>query len=160
MAKWFGGRFNGLEVNMTIKALPVAVALAAVALGLAPAIAQTSGGVEAKIPFEFTIGGKTLPPADYIIDVAGSTSPAVLMIRAKDGSVRVMFDTDQLPEKRDPQTVTLVFDDLGSKVYLMEVWGVVDSGRSVKHIVDGEIVKRAPEGSRRRIDAVRITPKQ
>ena len=141
---------------MAMRALVVAV----LALSFAPSFAQTSGGIEAQIPFEFTIGGKTLPPADYIIDVAGSTSPAVLMLRAKDGSVRVMFDTDQLSEKRDPQTVTLVFDDLGSRIFLMEVWGVVDSGRSVKHIVDGQVVKRAPEASRRRLDAVRIGPRE
>ena len=160
MAKEVQARFNRLtEVNMTAKAIKTVVAFAALALAIAPLRAQSGGTIEAQIPFEFTVGGKLLPPAEYIFDLAGTTTPNVLTIRAKDGSTRVMFDTDQLSAKQDPKTIALVFDDIGSRIYLMEVWGLENSGRGVKNMVDGVVLKRAPEGSRRRITAVRTVPK-
>jgi hypothetical protein len=68
-----------------------------------------------------------------------------------------MLDTDQLPAKDDPEAVTLVFDKIGDKLYLMEVWGVGNSGRGVKHIVDGEVLARGSEESRQRVAATRVS---
>src|SRR5262245_32910569 len=133
---------------MKVKSLPVALWL--LSLATTPSFA-ISGTIEAKIPFEFTIGDKILPGADYIFEVASTTGASVLTIRSKETGERVMFDSDQLPEKADPKRVELVFDRIRDKVFLMEVWGVVDSGRGVKHMVDGELLARAPETSRQHI---------
>jgi hypothetical protein len=115
-----------------------------------------SGSIHADIPFEFVIGDSVLPPAGYIIDVAGGMGPGVLTIRTTESGERVMFDTNQIPDKADPKTIELVFDTVGDKNYLTEVWGVTDSGRAVKHLVDGHPVARVSEGSRRHVTAVRI----
>jgi len=145
---------------MTAKVIKTLVAFAALALAIPPSGAQSGGTIQAQIPFEFAVGGKLLPPGDYIFDLAGTTTPNVLVVRAKDGSTRVMFDTDQLSAKQDPETIALVFDDIGSRVYLTEVWGLENSGRGVKNMVDGVVLKRASEQSRRRVNATRVVPKE
>src|SRR5262245_46998353 len=120
---------------MTARASIAAAALAVLVLANAPSFAQSGGSIEAKIPFDFAVGGRALGPADYIIDLAGTTEPNMLSIRAKDGSVKLMFDTEQIAEKRDPEMVELVFDTMGDTNYLVEVWGLTNSGRGVKNIV-------------------------
>lgn len=135
--------------------LPITAAILTLALGSAQALA-VSGSIQAQIPFEFLIGDTVLPAADYIIEIASGTGPSVLTIRTTATAQRVMFDTNQVPEKDDPKMLGLVFDTVGDKTYLTEVWGVTDSGRSVKHLVDGHPLKRAPAGSRHRITAIRV----
>jgi len=49
-----------------------------------------------------------------------------------------------------------VFDKIGDTTYLMEVWGVTDSGRGVKHTVDGKPLAAVKNASRQKITATRI----
>jgi len=144
---------------MKTRILSGTLAILGLVLGSTQALA-VSGSIQAEIPFEFAIGNKVLPPARYIVDVASGTGPGVLTIRTMESGERVMFDTDQMPEKADPKTVELVFDTEGEKTYLTEVWGVTDSGRAVKHLVDGHPLDRAPEASRRHVTAVRVDQRE
>jgi hypothetical protein len=138
---------------MRIRSLPVAVAIVGFLLGGTQASAAS---IQTTVPFEFVIGDKVLPPAAYIVETASGADPSVLRIRTMESGDRVMFDTNQMPEKADPKTIELVFDTIGDKTYLTEVWGVTDSGREVKHIVDGHLLKRPSEASRRRVTALRV----
>ena len=138
---------------MRYRHLPLAIAISGLVLGGTEALAAS---IQTKVPFEFVIGNKVLPPADYIVETAGGMEPSVLRIRTMETGDRVMFDTNQMPEKADPKTTELVFDTIGDKTYLTEVWGVTDSGREVKHIVDGHRLERPSEASRRRVAALRI----
>jgi hypothetical protein len=140
---------------MKIRILLGTVAILGLVLGSTHAF-NMAGSIQADIPFAFVIGDKVLPPATYIIDVASVTGPGVLTIRKTETGERVMFDTEQMPEKADPKMVELVFDTVGDKTYLTEVWGVVDSGRAVKHLVDGHPVERVAQASRQHVAAVRI----
>jgi hypothetical protein len=140
---------------MKTRILSGTLALLGLVLGSTQAFA-VSASIQADVPFEFVIGDKVLPPARYIVDVAGGTGPGVLTIRTMESGERVMFDTNQMPEKADPKTIELAFDTVGDKTYLTEVWGVTDSGRAVKHLVDGHAFDRAPEASRRHVTAVRV----
>ena len=141
---------------MTKRAVPWAVALVSLLLGAPHALAQGKGEVEANIPFPFMVGDRVLAPGDYIVDVAGTNGPSVLVLRAKNSGERILLDTDQLPAKEDPKAVSLIFDKINDKLYLMEVWGVENSGRGVKHIVDGEVLARGSEDSRQRVAAMRV----
>ena len=138
---------------MRTRFLPVMVAILGFVLAGTHARADS---IEAQIPFEFVIGDKVMPPAAYIIDVAGDTGPSVLRIRTKESGERAMFDTIQIAQKDSPDTIGLVFDTLGNKTYLTEVWGVVNTGREVKHMVDGQPLKRVTDTARKRIAATRI----
>jgi hypothetical protein len=119
---------------MKIRILLGTVAILGLVLGSTHAF-NMAGSIQADIPFAFVIGDKVLPPATYIIDVASVTGPGVLTIRKTETGERVMFDTEQMPEKADPKMVELVFDTVGDKTYLTEVWGVVDSGRASRQHV-------------------------
>jgi hypothetical protein len=144
-----------MEVTMKTRILSRALAILGLVLGSTRAFA-ISGSIQANVPFEFVIGDSVLPPASYIVDVTGGTGPSVLTIRTMESGERVMFDTNQIPEKEDPKAVELVFDTVGGKTYLTEVWGVTDSGREVKHLIDGHPLPRASEASRRHVAAVRV----
>lgn len=138
---------------MRIRCLPVAVAILGAVLGGTEALAAS---IQTTVPFEFVIGDRVLPPAAYIVETASGTEPSILTIRTMESGDRVMFDTNQMPEKADPKMIELVFDTIGNKTYLTEVWGVTDSGREVKHIVDGHLLKRPSEASRRHVTALRV----
>src|SRR5262245_28960513 len=85
---------GGPEVTMNTNGLQLTIAIVGIAL-LGTEVKAASSSVQARIPFEFVIGEKVLPPADYIVDIAGTTGPSVLTIRAAASGDRVMFDTDQ-----------------------------------------------------------------
>jgi hypothetical protein len=138
---------------MRVRALHVLVALASAALGSTLAL---SSPIEAKIPFEFRIGDKVFPPNEYIFETASSTEPHVLGIRTKATGEKSIFDTEQIPDKDDPKAMGLVFDRVGDATYLMEVWGVTDSGRGVKHTVGGKPLMRSSDAARERITAIRV----
>jgi len=140
---------------MRIRTLPRTIAILSLVLLGTQALAL-SGSVQADIPFEFVVGDKALPPARYIVDIASGSQPGVLTIRTMESGERVMFDTEQMPEKADPKTLELVFDTVGNKTYLTEVWGVTDSGRAVKHMVDGHRLERVEEASRQHVPVVRV----
>lgn len=140
---------------MRVRTLPPLLTLLVFALAGTYALATTNS-IEADIPFQFLIGDKVFPPADYFVDVSSDGGPSVLTIRTRTTGESALFDTNQLPEKEDPKAVELVFDTVGDKTYLTEVWGVENSGRRVKHIVDGKPVERAPEASRKHVTAIRI----
>jgi hypothetical protein len=142
-----------MEVTMRIRSLPAVVAI----LGFVAGGTQASAvPIQTTIPFEFVIGDRVLPPAAYVVETASGAEPSVLTIRTMESGDRVMFDTNQMPEKADPKMIELVFDTIGDKTYLTEVWGVTDSGREVKHMVDGHLLKRPSEASRRRVTALRL----
>lgn len=140
---------------MRIRNRSVTIAILGLTLGTTQAFA-VSGSIQADVPFEFIIGDRVLPPARYIIDVASVTGPSVLSIRKMESGEPMMLDTNQMPAKEDPKAPELVFDTVGNKTYLTEIWGVVDSGRAVKHLVDGHPLERAPEASRKHLTAIRI----
>ena len=140
---------------MKINILSGTIAILGLAL-LSPQAFAVNNSIQAVVPFEFVVGDKALPPARYTFDIATDTGPGVLTIRTLQSGERVMFDTTQLAEKADPKIAELVFDTVGNKTYLTEVWGVVDSGRAVKHLVEGQPLERAPEASRRHVPATRI----
>ena len=89
--------------------------------------------VETSVSFEFTVNGTPFAPGVYIIDKATTGNGSVLSIRPKNTSSIMMFDTDELPWRRDSSTVQLVFTKHGGKYYLSEVWGLEANGRKVRN---------------------------
>jgi len=74
-------------------------------------------GVEATVPFDFTVGNHLLPAGTYII---ASTSSNIVSIRNSDG--QVVATTVALAAHDDAQGKgDLVFDRYGNKYFLNEV---------------------------------------
>ncbi len=88
---------------------------------VAPLMAQ-SVRITANIPFEFTIGNKTLPAGEYMI--SNGSAPYVLMLRGKQRHVGalIMTEPEQIAPTRDPASVTkLEFNKYGDRYFLSKV---------------------------------------
>jgi hypothetical protein len=105
-----------------IKGLTMLMLIAAVALmaALVSAHAQSSSSVVADIPFEFSVGGKSMKAGEYSVKEYTANGDAVL-IRSQDsegGAVR-LTQSIQAPT---PQQGKLVFHRYGQSYFLSEVW--------------------------------------
>lgn len=103
----------------TMIALLVLVGSMAVA-----AQAQSSGRSElrANIPFQFSVGDKTMPAGEYtVVQINPSSDQAVLQLRSKDGRNTVMIQMSNVIGKAN-DSARLVFNRYGSESYFAEAW--------------------------------------
>jgi hypothetical protein len=114
--------------GFTMLALVVAFALAAAVIS-ANAQANTSK-VIANVPFEFSVGYKTMPAGEYSVQAIPSANG--LMIQSADGknsALRLSEATDQIKDKSHAR---LVFHRYGERYFLAEVWnGLDNTGRQL-----------------------------
>lgn len=90
-------------------------------MALVAAVATTNGQsqhrVNARVPFEFIVGDKTLAAADYRIDTVGEAL-AICSPGAKNKVIRLA--NAMTPKER--QSARLVFHRYGTTYFLSEVW--------------------------------------
>jgi uncharacterized protein (DUF58 family) len=111
---------------MKSKVLSVCAALLLlVAVGALPARGQSSIKLEANIPFDFIIGGKTLPAGEYTINTARN-QPAVLIFRNVQAKASAQALTDVVETKTGKGANKLVFHRYGTQYFLSSVWGADD----------------------------------
>jgi hypothetical protein len=95
-----------------------AVALLAIAnFAMAGISFAQSSGVEAKIPFDFTVGDKTLPAGNYTIK---SASDKLIVIKNQDRPASA-FTTVNQDSKSVPNGGKLLFHKYGGQYFLSEV---------------------------------------
>jgi hypothetical protein len=100
--------------RVTMLALLFTIALVT---AVATASGQSQHRVNARIPFEFIVGDKTLAAADYRIESFGEA----LAIRNADAKSGVMRLANTIaPKERKP--ARLVFHQYGNTYFLSEVW--------------------------------------
>ena len=81
----------------------------------------------ANIPFEFTVGSKTLPAGDYTVRQINSYSDrAILQLRSKDGSAGALVQVRSVPGKRQ-ESARLVFHRYGDRYFFAQAWTIGDS---------------------------------
>jgi hypothetical protein len=80
--------------------------------------------VKADIPFAFAVGHSTLPAGTYEIQRLDEVNPKVLVIRNMNEHISVAFQTvdAQTPDDQPVSTTELVFDRLGDRYFLSQVW--------------------------------------
>ena len=86
--------------------------------------AQTIGGIRliANIPFEFSVGNKTLPAGEYTIRQFNPASDhSVLQFRSKDGSVGAIVQTTSVIA-RAPESARLIFRRYDNHYFFAEAW--------------------------------------
>ena len=99
-----------------------------VALAVTPANAQSSSHfVRIRVPFEFTIKDKTLPPGEYIVKRSVSGSPEMLSIRSVDGDSGEYVLTSNVQAGARRSESKLVFHRYGGQYFLSQVWTAGDS---------------------------------
>jgi hypothetical protein len=103
----------------TMIALVVLVGSMAVA-----AQAQTSGRTQliANIPFEFSVGKKSLPAGEYTVtQVNPASDHAVLQLRSKDGSASAMVQMTTVIGKAQ-ESAKLIFNRYGNQYFFAQAW--------------------------------------
>ena len=79
--------------------------------------------IEADIPHAFMVKDTLLPPGRYMVKVADNDNLNVLEIRRMDGRAKsILFETESIQANREPGKSELVFDKLGDKYFLSQVF--------------------------------------
>jgi hypothetical protein len=96
-----------------------AIALLAIAnFALAGTLFAQSNGVQAKIPFDFTVGNKVLPAGTYTIK---SESPQVIIIKNHDHPGNSAFSLVNRSSDKSPDGGKLLFQKYGTQYFLSEI---------------------------------------
>jgi hypothetical protein len=113
----------------------------AVTLTVAAVYANPTGALKANIPFDFSVGNKTLPAGVYT--VAPTTTPGLLLIRREDGRMGALIQTQGVLARREQDKTKLVFRRYGDHYFLAQLWTAGDSnGRELwKSRTERELIK-------------------
>ncbi|HEV7475346.1 MAG TPA: hypothetical protein VGN90_14930 [Pyrinomonadaceae bacterium] len=113
--------------GFTMLALLVAIALVNAA---ATVNAQSSNKVVADIPFEFSVGYKTMPAGKYLVQSLASPSNGLLIQSADAKSSAVRLSDATIATKNNSQA-RLVFHRYGERYFLAQVWSGAEAGRQL-----------------------------
>ena|SRR5688572_19915976 len=124
-------------ITMVVLTITLALATAVVS-----ASAQSSNRVAATIPFDFTVGSKTMAAGDYILGSLTGDSEG-LVVRSKDSGKSVVRLTNSIQPNARENRARLVFHRYGQRYFLAEVWGAGDSnGRRVTESSEERAIRR------------------
>ena len=90
-----------------------------ITLAAAPVRAQSDLRLRVSIPFEFTVGDKTLPAGEYVVKYVFNNS---LMIQSADGSQCQAFLANATRANKAPSESSLVFNRYGDQYFLSTIW--------------------------------------
>jgi hypothetical protein len=85
------------------------------------AIAQTSQ-VRSNIPFNFTVGDKTLPAGTYDIGAMNSSGGNMLLLQARGGNSSMMVGSNAAETVKPADKTKLVFNRYRDQYFLAEIW--------------------------------------
>ena len=102
------------QVWMVLTTLSLFVTLAAVS-----AYAQSDMRLRVNIPFEFSVGQKTLPAGEYSVS---HMVQGILVIRSLDCSAVQVFSTNSTQASTPRNETSLVFNQYGDKYFLATIW--------------------------------------
>jgi hypothetical protein len=83
---------------------------------------DTEPDLKANIPFRFTVADTSLPAGEYTIKRVDDTNPGALEIRSANNRVSVVFLTESAQAEHSPTKSDLVFNKVGSRYFLSQVW--------------------------------------
>jgi hypothetical protein len=107
------------------------VVVLALATAVASANAQSANKVVADIPFEFSVGYKTMPAGEYIVQTVATAGDA-LMIRSADNKTSALRLSESTERLKNKTHARLVFHRYGERYFLAEVWnGANNFGRQL-----------------------------
>ena len=120
------------------------IVVLALATAVVSANAQSANRVVADIPFEFSVGYKTMPAGEYAVETVTSSGNAV-MIRSTDGNRAAIRLTEESARVKNKTQARLVFHRYGARYFLAQVWNGVDlTGRQLmksqeESAIEGEL---------------------
>jgi hypothetical protein len=84
-------------------------------------VAQAQEPIVVSIPFDFVVGGKTLPAGDYSVKSSGSER-TLLLIDRQDASASIFLGTNPIIASEPKSVSKLVFNRYGDRYFLSQVW--------------------------------------
>ena len=129
---------------MTKQSFIIIAALAFV-FGIGTVTASAQGQVlKADIPFEFTVGKKTLPAGEYLVKLPETAGAQVVSFRKADGEGYGMTLTNQVSSKGAEVANGLVFVKSGDRYFLYQVHNGREIGQQVvkSSKISGEVLAR------------------
>jgi len=86
------------------------------------AVAQSMGksGVKAQVPFDFTVGNKTIPAGECVVQPS-SQDGSVLMIRNAEAKTSLLIMSAPTEAKRSSADTVLVFERYGDRYFLSAI---------------------------------------
>ncbi len=102
--------------------LPLLFFLFLMVVSSVPASAQIENYLECKIPFPFTAVGTRLPAGTYTIAVVDISVPSELELHSADDKIGVFLETNNAKANGLPKISELVFDRIGQRDFLREIW--------------------------------------
>ena len=116
---------------MTKQSFIIIAALAFV-FGIGTVTASAQGQVlKADIPFEFTVGKKTLPAGEYLVKLPETAGAQVVSFKKADGEGYGMTLTNQVSSKGAEVVNGLVFVKSGDRYFLYQVHNGREIGQQV-----------------------------
>lgn len=128
------------------KAMVMLVLVAAVAFVTTTAAnGQTRSRLSANVPFEFTIGDKSLPAGEYNISGLYNSGEAIVVSNGDNSAIRL---SNALISPERQKNSKLVFHRYGDRYFLAEVWRSGEtSGRKL-------VMSKAEEAMKHELTAV------
>lgn len=121
--------------------------------------AQAARSVVVSIPFEFTVGQKTLPAGDYIVRRVARNSDTSLLVQSADGRRSAMVTTHSVEARATQRKAKLDFHKYGDQFFLARVWTPGNNqGRQLnksnaERTLERELMNKAWDNSAARIEA-------
>ena len=112
----------------------VVAAFAIILVGSAFVHAETNTSNAVNIKFKFIAGSKMLDPGNYTVDVAANGS---VTLTPEKGSAVELPQVKDLGNKK-VNKLEVVFEEMGSMMYLSEVWVPAKPGTKVGSVDAGE----------------------
>lgn len=132
------------------------ISLLSLLLMAGSAIAQTSN-VRANVPFNFTVGSKALPAGTYDIEGLSSSGANMLLVKARDGSGRMIVGSNAAESVNGANKTKLVFNRYRDQYFLSEIWveGATHGRQLPKTSREKELAKElAQDLTNRRVEIV------
>jgi hypothetical protein len=132
---------KGFTMLMLIAVLALAATVASAATD-ASASQQSDNRVVADIPFEFSVGYKTMPAGKYSVRTV-TTAGDALMIQSADGKSSALRLSEATERAKNKSHARLVFHKYGERYFLAEVWNGADrSGRQLLKSQEERAIER------------------
>ncbi|HXZ31880.1 MAG TPA: hypothetical protein VEH30_06335 [Terriglobales bacterium] len=97
------------------------------AIACLPAVAQT--GIRVDIPFDFVAGGKAMPAGHYTVAPVFGSNDVAWAINGDDSSA--MFLTNATQSVGAAHRRSLIFQQQGGQLTLVQIWTLEHAGREV-----------------------------
>lgn len=109
--------------------------------------AQSERSGVLNIPFNFIVGGKTLPAGEYTVEPNRKDSHNVWLVQSRDGHASAFFTTMPVRASETQEKTKFVFHKYGDQYFLSQIW--TPGGNSGRELLmprlEREVAKNAIE---------------